>query len=226
MLECSGVVKRFGGITATDNAGGTTTSAPINVNVDPVASGTTVVLQRGLTGYSGAADTFLDNYLRTTVRGALTSFYLVPVNYAPLLRFALYLSEGGPVPNGATIQSATLSVYKQFYNDTLRLNALLKPWVESEATWNNASATVLWSAAGASGAGTDYASTADALVTPGFNPGWVDFDVTTRVRQWAGGGNNGWRIAQASSGTNAKQFNASEYTTDTTLRPKLTIVYQ
>jgi hypothetical protein len=94
------------------------------------------------------------------------------------------------VPNGATILSAKLAVYKQYYDDTLRLNALLKPWVESQATWTVRQTGVPWTVGGAAGASTDYSAVTDALVTPGLNPGWVTFDVTPRVQQWASGGAN------------------------------------
>jgi hypothetical protein len=210
---------------ATDNSLATTTSAAVNVTVNPVVTGTTVVLQRGLGGYAGVSDTYLESWFPTAIRGGLPTLLLDPVSYTPLVRFAIYQSEGGPVPNGAAIQSATLALYKQSYDDTLRLNALLKPWVESQATWTNASAGVPWSVAGAAGAGSDYSATTDALVSPSWNPGWVNFDVTPRVQQWGSGANYGWRIAQTTSGSNPKVFNASEYTTDTTLRPKLTVVY-
>ena len=69
------------------------------------------------------------------------------------------------MPNGATILSATLALYKQYYNDTLRLNALLKPWVESQATWTVSQTGVPWTVGGAAGAGTDYSTATDALVT-------------------------------------------------------------
>jgi hypothetical protein len=212
---------------ATDNDGATTTSIAVPVTVDPAAGTGTVVLQRGLSGYTGAADTFLDNYLKTTARGTLATLYQHRVNYVPLVRFAIFVSEGGPVPDGAIIDSATLSVYKQYYNDTFRLNALLKPWVESQATWNNASSTLPWSAPGASGSGSDHVIAADALVSGGFSPGWVTFDVTTRVQQWSNGGssNYGWRISQTSAGNSEKQFHASEFAT-TSLRPKLTVQYR
>jgi hypothetical protein len=210
---------------ATDNRLATGTSAAIDVTVDPAVAGTTVVLQRGLNGYTGASDTFLDNYQRTFARGGATPLWLQQVNYNPLIRFAIFQSEGGPVPNGSTILSATLAVYKQYYNDTIRLNALLKPWAESQATWTVRQTGAAWSVGGAAGAGTDYRTAADALVTPNWNPGWVAFDVTPRVQQWASGGANyGWRMAQAAGGTSNKQFNSSEYTTQS-LRPKLTVVY-
>ena len=212
---------------ATDNLGAMTTSAPITVSVTSGSGTTTAVMQRGLSGYAGVVDTFLDNYLRTTVRGGMNPLYVDPANYRPLLRFAIFQSEGGPVPNGATIQSAKLELYKQYYDDTFRLNALLKPWVESQATWMLSQTGNAWSVAGAAGSGTDFDATVDAQVAGGFNPGWVTFDVTPRVQLWANGSatNYGWRMAQTSAGYNSKTFNSSEYVTDTTLRPKLTVVY-
>jgi hypothetical protein len=132
------------------------------------------------------------------------------------------------VPDGAVILSATLALYKQYYDGSLRLNALLKPWVEGEATWGNSRAGVAWSVGGAAGVGSDYNSTADAVVSPGFNPGWVSFDVSSRVQQWANGTgrNYGWRLVQTTTDANYRQFNTSEYTADSTLRPKLTITYR
>jgi hypothetical protein len=214
---------------ATDNLGAMTTSSPITpVTVTSGSSTTTVVMQRGLSGYAGATDTFLDNYLPTTVRGGMNPLYLDAPNYRPLLRFAIFQSEGGPVPNGATIQSAKLELYKQYYDDTLRLNALLKPWVESQATWLLSQTGIAWSVGGAGGSGTDYNAAIDAQLAAGFNPGWVAFDVTPRVQQWAinSGTNFGWRMVQTSNGYSPKTFNSSEYATDITLRPKLTIVYK
>jgi hypothetical protein len=210
---------------ATDTASATKISAPVAVTVNPVSSGTTVVLQRGLNGYAGATDTFLDNYLRTTVRGSFDPLYIDATNYTPLVRFAIYASEGGPVPNGATIQSATLALYKQYYDVTVRLNALLKPWVESQATWTLSQAGVAWTSGGAAASGSDYNAAADALVAGGYNPGWMSFDVTSRVAQWGSGANYGWRLAQTSLGSNAKTFVSSANNTNTTLRPKLTVVY-
>jgi hypothetical protein len=211
---------------ATDNGGLTATSNAATVTVTSV-TGSTVVLQRGLSGYAGVSDTFLDNSLQTTVRGAMSPLYLASNTYTPLIRFAVFQAEGGPVPNGATIQSATLQLYKQYYDDTIRLNSLLKPWVENQATWLLSQSGVPWTAGGASGAGSDYRSSADAVVSVPFNPGWIAFDVSARVQQWASNpvGNYGWRLGSTASAVNAKTFNSSEYASDVTLRPKLTVVY-
>ena len=158
-------------------------------------------MQRGLSGYAGVTDTFLDNYLRTTVRGAMNPLYLDGTNYRPLLRFAIFQSEGGPVPNGATIQSAKLELYKQYYDDTLRLNALLKPWVESQATWQLSQTGVAWSVAGAAGSGTDFDATVDAQVAAGFNPGLGDVrrDSARAAVVNGAGTNYGWRMVQTIS---------------------------
>jgi len=211
---------------ATDNAGLTATSNAATVSVT-AATGTTIVLQRGLNGYAGVSDTFLDKNLKTTVRGAVTPLYLDSVSYTPLIRFGVFQSEGGPIPDGSTIQSASLQLYKQSYDDTIRLNPLLKPWVESEATWLLSQTGVPWTTAGAAGAGSDYGNSADAVVSVPFNPGWVAFDVTARVQQWSSNSstNFGWRLGSTVSPVNAKTLNSSEYTTDATLRPKLTVVY-
>jgi hypothetical protein len=210
---------------ATDDDGATTTSAPVTVTVTPPVP-VTVVLQRGLAGYAGAADTFLDNFLRTTPRGGLDLLYVSASNYVSLVRFAIFQADGGPVPDNATILSARLELYKGLYNDTLALNALLKPWVESQATWNSARTGIAWAVGGAGGDGSDYVATNDALVSAPYSSGWVSFDVTGRIRQWAGSANYGWRMSQTTSGYNPKTFIASEYATDPSLRPKLTIVYQ
>ena len=211
---------------AVDNVGGMTMSAAVNLTVS--APLTTVILQRGLTGYAGVSDTFLNAQAGTASYGAYTPLYLDGANYTPLVRFAVFQSEGGVVPNGAVIQSAQLALYKGYYDYTLQLNPLLKPWGESQATWFNSQTGTPWSAAGAAGAGTDYDATIDVQVAGSFNPGWMGFDVTSRMRQWSNGAgvNYGWRLSETNPSVgNNIVFNSSEYAADTTLRPKLTIVY-
>ena len=56
---------------AVDNVGGMTASTPVNFTVS--ATLTTSVLQRGLNGYAGASDTYLDGFAPTVARGASTT---------------------------------------------------------------------------------------------------------------------------------------------------------
>ena len=206
---------------AVDNVGGmakSTVSLSVHANV------TTATLARG-SGNAVVADTFLDAWMPTTSHGNSDQLFLDSSHYAPLLRFTIFQSEGGPVPDHAVVQSATLSLYKQFYDGTLRLDPLLEAWDENRTTWSERLAGAPWNAPGAAGAGSDYAGTSDAIINVPFDPGWVQFDVTSAVQRWANsGGNFGWRITQLDSGYYAKQFDSSEFA-DSTRRPNLTIAY-
>lgn len=190
---------------------------------DP-GTGGTVILQRALDGYAGVRDTYLSNYHKTSNFGATARIDLDKSNYVPLIRFAIFQSEGGPVPDGATIESATLHLYKGNYDSVIAAHAMLTPWVESEATWNRPSIGATWQAAGAGGAGLDYVSTADAQVSAPWSAGGIVLDVTERVRTFATGqANRGWRLVAVSGNSNRKQFASSESTSTTEFRPRLEI---
>jgi hypothetical protein len=209
---------------AIDRVGGMTVSAPVAFSV--TGSVATTVLQRGRAGYQGVADTYLDGYGPSVNRGTADPLYLDP-SLTPLIRFAIFAAEGGPVPDGSVVQSATLELHKQHYDTPLELSALLVPWAEGQATWRDRVAGVGWTVSGAGGAGTDHHPVPDSVVRGSFNPGWVAFDVTTRVRGWSEGltTNHGWRITQGSPQYVLKQFAASEHGADPSLRPRLTVVY-
>ena len=209
---------------AVDNAGGMTQSSPISVTVS--APLTARVLQRGLNGYTGVEDTYLDAYQPSAATGSADPLYVDADHYVPLVRFAIFQSEGGPVPDGAVLQSATLSLYKQYYPATFELNAMISDWDEQQATWNQRSSGIPWASPGAGAPGVDYVAAGDATVDAPFDPGWLDFDVTDRVQQWSNGSpNHGWRITQVDTGAGSKTFYSSEHAADATLRPKLTLVY-
>ena len=214
---------------ATDDAGATRTSATINVTAAASGGTTTVTLQRGVGGYAGVSDVTLSSYqYQDTVNwGARPDFREYFTNYTNLIRFAVFQAEGGPVPNGATIQSATLSIYHELYDYVYELRPMLKPWGELTATWKGPTGgTSAWSAPGAYGAGTDYSTTPDASVAAPWNGGFIDFDVTARVRSYgAGGANYGWRMLGINGTTQLRWFRSSEYTTDPSTRPKLVVTY-
>ena len=206
--------------------------------------GTTATLRQGLNSYAGTTDAHLWGGQPDTNRDLVFSIRTEGTGAcafcdSAVVRFAIFQSEGGPVPNGSTISSATLSLY-QFAGPsaTFKLSRLLKNWNEQEVTYNVAASGTPWTSPGANGSGTDYLATPDAQATsvdanavPCTTPNevcWVHFDVTSGVQAFAGGtANFGWKIAQVSSPVpgNYKNFNNSESSSNTSYRPTLTIIY-
>jgi hypothetical protein len=212
---------------ATDDAGAQALSSGIPITIQAASSGT-VVLQDGTNGYGLTRDTYLSSYHQAANFGSSVTEINQKDSYTNLFRFAIFASEGGPVPDGAVIQSAIFGVYKaSSYNVVFNLHRMLKDWSETGATWLQRLPGSPWGAPGALGADIDYASTPDAQASIGWDPGWVQFDVTTAVQAFATGQPNyGWRVRGTSGNlSNNKYFNTREYASDPSLRPKLTIQY-
>lgn len=208
---------------ATDDTEITTVSDALEFSVTPPGDGDLLVLQDGLDGYSGTTDTYLDSYHSIYPKGSKQWINSSNNQFNPLVRFAIFDNEGGPVPQGATITFAALALYKSsFYDYTYRAHPLLVDWDESEATWVEAADGVPWYSPGAAGAGSDYAADGSPQRYTGWNPGWLVLDVTDSVQSISAGeqSNNGWQMI--GTGPNyQKTFRASEYSADPTLRPKL-----
>ena len=212
---------------ATDNGGAQTVSNAVPISIQAANSGT-FVLQDGTNGYASTRDTYLSIYHTTMNFGAQATEISQRDYYTDLFRFAIFASEGGPVPEGAIIQSATLALYKAgSYDAVFNLYRMLQDWSESAATWNQRLQGVAWGAPGAMAADVDYGSTPDAQASIAWNPGWLQFDVTAAVQQFSSGQPNyGWRLRGISGNiANGKSFNTREFASDPTLRPKLTIQY-
>jgi len=211
---------------ATDNGGASTTSAGVSITVDAAAGSGTVTLQDASGGYSGTRDVYLDWFNPGYAWGQANRMLEYGTAYADLVRFAVFVSEGGPVPDGATITSATLSLYKQSaYDQSYQLRRVLRDWVEGQATWNSARTGTPWAVAGASGVGSDIGAGVEATASIGWDPGWVNFDVTAGVSAMSTGvANYGWKL-QPVSGTSAlKTFTSREGATPSQ-RPKLVVSY-
>jgi hypothetical protein len=217
---------------AMDGQGATATSGPVTLQVtgEP-GTDTTVVLQRDLNGYAGVSETYLSVYHPNTTFGSATSMQDQGSSYKMLTRFAIFQSEGGPVPNGATIVSARLSIFKSTsYDMTYGLHQVLKPWSEGAATWISTGVGLAWAVPGAGGLGVDYASSSDATAAVEWAAGWLTFDVTGAVQQWSAGSpasNRGWQVlGQSGNLGNRKKFHTSEFAADAALRPKLEVTFR
>ena len=214
---------------ATDNQNASTTSLPVNITVTSASNGepTTLVLQDGENGYVGTADLYLSTYHKTTNFGASQILMNRASEYPILIRFTIFTSEGGPAPDGVIIKSARLAMYKSStYDSVYQMTPLLVNWSEATATWNQRLPNIAWAVSGATGVGTDLAAEYDARASVGWNPGWLEFDVTHAVQKISNGQvNYGWKMVWVGGNSNIKKFASSENAT-LSLRPKLTVVFQ
>ena len=102
---------------------------------------------------------------------------------------------------------------------------MLKPWDENAANWKVRRAATPWSAAGASKVSGDFSTNYDAQFSAPWDPGWMAFNVTKRLQQYAAGSANyGWKLVPVSGYASLRYFRASEHPT-VTQRPRLTITY-
>lgn len=215
---------------ATDDQGASATSVVVSMTVSPASGGAgSITLQRGASPFA-VSDTYLSAYHSTLNFGAASNLQDQFSNYSPLMRFAIFQSEGGPIPNGTNITSATLSLYKySSYNMVYSVHRVLLDWSESSATWNLRQPGLAWSTVGANGLGTDISATPDASASTDFNPGWINFDVTASVQAMSLAptlANYGWRLKGVSGYTSGlKWIYSSEFSGTPTLRPKLVITY-
>jgi hypothetical protein len=213
---------------AVDDSGARTRSTEVSVTVTSDAGSTAVVLQNGQSGYQGTQDAFL---LESNAGGTYggRDFLMDKASgksSRTLVKFAVFQSEGGPVPDGAIITGARLSLYKSSsYDHQYRVHPLLADWNESEVSWRNREAGLPWSAPGAQDSGADVANDADGQASTGWNPGWIEFDVTSGLQAMTEGrANFGWVLEPVSGNNNAKRLRSSEYE-DASLRPRLEVTY-
>ena len=206
------------------------------------AGAVTVTLQDGLAGYTGTADNWIvANSGANINRGADVNVAIRAVSDYGIYRFPIFAAEGGPVPNNATIQSATLSLYKAYGPDAvMRAQRLTRAWTEMGSTWNS-TGTVNWTTPGGDVISTPdgTGSVPDSAVNNcadgiGHEICWLNINVTTGVQAFAqavasGGAstNFGWRVSAVSSSEEftPKNFNSRNVTNFPQYRPKLTITY-
>jgi RHS repeat-associated protein len=194
------------------------------------AHAVTIVLQDGLNGYSGTRDTSIKSGNDSNINyGSDNELKIDPNQRTILVRFAIFASQGGPIPNGATINSATLSLYKyttEPYTMNSEARRLLRDWQELEATWNRANTATAWTTPGAFAVNSDILATADSAVTISWSQNiWIDFNVTAGVQSFAAGAANyGWRIPGFTALGGTRKFYSRERV-NAAQRPKLTIDY-
>jgi hypothetical protein len=177
--------------------------------------------QEGADGYSGTHDTWVSTGSPSINRGSEAEVIADDdsATDAALLRFEqLFGSGAGQIPWGATIESATLSVYvtDRDLADAVSLHRMLVSW--SEASTYNSLTSGVGSAGGEIGAAL---LSFDSGVS-----GWNSLSsagLTATVQAWADGeANQGW--AFVSNNADLWTFASSE-NGSVALRPYLTVTY-
>ncbi|QKI81650.1 DNRLRE domain-containing protein [Kroppenstedtia eburnea] len=119
-----------------------------------------------------------------------------------------------PLLSGAKIISSRFSMYQALNNsNTERINVhpVTESWINSTVTWNTQPAV---------GAAVSHQD-----VT---GPGWTHWYLTDLTKDWYSGKtmNRGISLRMATEMNDRKSWHSMNYTTDTSLRPKLTVMYE
>jgi hypothetical protein len=185
-----------------------------------------LVLQQGVQGYTGSADTYLSQNEPTT---SYCSGTLFKVGYkqqnAALVRFAL-----PALPDGVGISRATLQVYAYGWSGqdmSLGAYVVTRTVDVCQATWDQAGAGNPWGTWGGNDTGSDRRPDPESTLTTMGNHTWYDLDLTAAVRGWNQGtlANNGvllrgMTMAEISFYFASAEFEPAEY------RPRLVIRWQ
>ncbi|MBC7234666.1 MAG: DNRLRE domain-containing protein [Chloroflexi bacterium] len=193
----------------------------------PLPGGTTIVLQEGNLGYSGTQDTYISQWQPTTNYGGNVTMTVRQGHVrSSLIRFDL-----SGLPAGATIQSATLSLYavsrSNAGNLTVDLYEVLRAWTEGQATWELARTGRPWAQAGCSQPVADLAVSATSSQFVNDINTWFQWDVTSLVQAWvANPAANQGMILKGDGPTSVEySFATSDYWWNQQYAPKLTIRY-
>ncbi len=208
---------------------------PGTPGVSPTATvpPSTIVLQEGVDGYAGTRDVYMrgddpnTNYNTEFQRSELK---LKTGN--PPMRALLSFDLTGRLPQCVIITSAVLELTTNFYASdptrsmTVSLYRLRRPWVEDEATWNQAALGDPWGAPGADSSGDrDFTAVASAVVSN--TNAKYSFDITHLVQDWANDPGQNYGVLIVGTGlTVERRFWSSEYTQSTSPRPLLRINWQ
>jgi hypothetical protein len=194
----------------------------------------TLRLQQGWGDYTGARDTYIVNPGAVTSPerdvphgSAATLILRYDPNRKGLLRFDLTPLQD-IVNRGGMIKSAKLTVNlteSKSQTLTVTANEILRPWVDSEATWSRASCGQAWNA---SGAWSPADIRASAEYTVGLKAtGAYTFNLKSLVLRWLDNPGSNYGLALIGQGTNSNltyPLASSEFA-DVAKRPALDIEY-
>ena len=134
------------------------------------------------------------------------------------------------VPANATINSATLYLKSRFTGgtQTIDIRAILRNWVETQATWNIYSTGNSWTTAGCLSDGNDRKSTVLANTSVTGDETYHSWDVTSHVQSIVNGNDSNYGFHLERNGTGNESSVFSQWYTDNATdgsRPEMIIDY-
>lgn len=179
------------------------------------------------------ADAYINQASATNNAGTATFLRVGENNSSAQLIRSLIKFDLTDIPSNATITSATLSLY--LYDDnssnarTLSAYRLLKDWDEGTVTWNKYDNSNNWTTAGGfDAADCEQTDIGNVALAASEADGWIDITLTAGdVTDWIDGTlpNYGLLLKVDTESNDQYGYYSSDYTADTTLRPKLTLTY-
>ncbi|MBD3203388.1 DNRLRE domain-containing protein [Candidatus Woesearchaeota archaeon] len=188
---------------------------------------------------SDGKDTYLSSDNADTNYGSNEFDYAIGREGATNVMRALIEFNLSNISSGYTCSNATLSLYCN-YLDANAYNSLVgvyelrsgrSTWVEGEATWNDYASGSSWTTGGADSTTEDrLAASIATFNAPASSGNWINISLnTTEVEDWFGDSNENYGLIiimdDETTGWTKVTFRSSDYTSDTSLRPKLVVDY-
>ncbi len=227
-LASGAVLVALGAVAASVGCSGAESEEPLGEARLAAVTPVTVTFQNGAlptASYAGTDDATIRQGSPTSNYGGATTCEAdgddgSGVDKSCLLRWTL-----SGIPAGSVVQAASITLrVTDSSSNSYGLYSIVRPWVESQTTWQRADSATLWATAGAMGPtdrgaqlGSITGSTGDRSVT-------LNASGIALVQSWVDGGTNAGLIIASTSSTNGIDFASSEAST-VARRPRLTITY-
>ncbi len=204
------------------------------------ASAETLILQDGLNGYAGTKDNGMDKSAPLCNKGNYIGFGIGGTDQSSML-LSFDLSQ---IPAGSTITSATLFIYslednrpqgalsyayelKKDWEEGTNAAGCGNPLSQMPSNWTQASSSVNWQQGGATGTEDIYPT---GIPSSEEGIGWIEWDFTSLVDSWVNDSASHPNYGAVLHGTSLDTWNgvkvySRNYAIDTSLRPKITIIY-
>lgn len=199
-------------------------------DVANVALPVTVVFRRWVSpdpSYAGVADTYISLNEPNTNYATSSTMKLHTQGQRERVLVKFDISR---IPTTARVLQATLTLFVWYRNQTYRATVyaykVRRHWTESDATWNGATATTFWSAAGCNDPVYDYDPTVVATTTLNYTNQTYSWDVTSMVQQWVASPISNEGVVLIGEGLNVEyQFRSSDIPAPEQ-RPSLSVTYE